>query len=121
MTGPDLLALYAAATFTIGVLLNVVLSYAKREPVRTAAAAILVLLLLVSMLTGTPLAVLVGEVVGALGLLEKVRAAVAPMGSVLVHIDDVPPGAVPAMVPLHVAPAPDPDAMGDAVHPPTEG
>lgn len=74
---------------------NAFLAYAKKDPVRVASLVLAVIICAASFLTGTPLAVILGEVAAAAFALEKVRAAVTPTLEVLLHRDDVPPNAVP--------------------------
>ena len=100
MTLLDLVGLVLSAPNPIGVPpLSSLIAYAKHEPVRVVTAAIAAALFALSILTGTPLAVLVGEVLGTIGLLEKVRKVVTPMAEVVVHAHDVPDGHVVQVVP----------------------
>jgi hypothetical protein len=86
LTAPGL----APTLSTYGVhLMNPLIAYAKREPIRVATTLLSAALLAVALLTGTPVAVLVGQVLAAVAVLEKVRVAVAPLAKVIVHEDDL--------------------------------
>lgn len=52
--------------------------FVRREPVRAFGYAAAVAVLVVSQVTGTPVAVLVGEIAGAVAAIERVRSMVTP-------------------------------------------
>jgi hypothetical protein len=86
LTAPGL----APTLSTYGVhLMNPLIAYAKREPVRVATLLLTAALLAASVLTGTPVAVLVAQVLAAVAVLEKARAAVAPLVKVVLHEDEI--------------------------------
>lgn len=95
--------------------LSALLAKLKKEPVRAAALVVVVLLVVGAQLAGVPVPVLLGEVVAAVAVLERTRAAVAPLIDVVLHADDVPPGTVPVLVPAAGGALPaDPEAVPDA-------
>lgn len=90
---------------TPGVLLSSLLAYAKREPVAIAAFLLAAVIVAVSLVTGVPVAAILGQVAAVVALFVKVRSTVAPMVDVVVHSSDVPAGAIPVFM---QAPAADP-------------
>lgn len=59
------------------------------NPVRTLGYAAALVIVAASAITGTPLAVILGEVATFTAAVERIRAAVTPMSRVLVHVNDL--------------------------------
>lgn len=69
--------------------LTAVIAYIRREPVRVATAVLVAVVVAVSLVTGTPIAAILGQVAALVASLESVRRVVAPMVKVVLLEDDL--------------------------------
>lgn len=92
-TALDLLGAFLSSPGTLHPLtyseayLSAIIAYIKREPVRTAALILALIVIGASVVLGVPVSAVIAEVVSAIAVLEKVRDAVTPV--ITEVLDDV--------------------------------